>query len=166
MREASRGFVFSAQDALDRAVRDRERREREVAAVVKDLAAHRLHVERLEEAAGESARILREERRRLTAGPAGAEPDPWAAKERIASLRSVVARNQVLLREAKEKERAMADVLGGLRTQLAHAADAQRLLEQVREARLREFKAHGRHAADREADDAAIEAWRRGRASP
>ncbi len=104
---------------------------------------------------------LRDERRRAAAG--GAEVDPRDSRGRIALLRAAAMRDQSLLRDARERERAMVGVLASLRARLAQAADSQRLLEQVRESRLREFRAQGRQVADREADDAAIEAWRRGR---
>lgn len=163
MPEADRGFVFSAQDALDRAVRDRERREREVAAAAKDLAACRQEVARLRAVVDASGAALRDQRRRLTDAAGSPSPDPWGSRERIAALRAAAARDQSLLLQATEREGALSGVLTAARARLAEAADAQRLLEQVREARLREYRAHGRHAADREADDAAIEAWRRNR---
>jgi hypothetical protein len=99
----------------------------------------------------------------LTDAAGSPSPDPWGSRERIAALRAAAARDQSLLLQATEREGALSGVLTAARARLAEAADAQRLLEQVREARLREYRAHGRHAADREADDAAIEAWRRNR---
>lgn len=162
MREASGGFAFSAQDALDRAVRERERLEREVAAASRGLAAHRQALDGAERAAAASKLALRERRCRLAAEAGGLADDPRDARGRIASLRAAAARDQSLVRLALERERALASVLAALRIRLAQASDAQRLLEQVREARLREFRAAGRQSADRQADDAAIEVWRRG----
>ncbi|MFZ4431184.1 MAG: hypothetical protein ACOYPS_12615, partial [Phycisphaerales bacterium] len=86
MPEADRGFVFSAQDALDRAVRDRERREREVAAAAKDLAACRHDVARLREVVIASGAALRLQRRGLTDAAGSPSPDPWGSRERIAAL--------------------------------------------------------------------------------
>lgn len=163
MAEADRGFVFSAQDALDRAVRDRERREREVVAAAKDLAACRGDVARLEQIVAASQRSLRDQRRRLTRAGGTLGPDPWGSRERIAALRAAASRDQLLLQAAAERERALSGVVAAARARLAQAVDAQRLLEQVREARLREYRSLERQAADREADDAAIEAWRRTR---
>ena len=163
MPEADRGFVFSAQDALDRAVRDRERCEREVAAAARDMAACRHDVARLREVVIASGAALRLQRRGLTDAAGSPSPDPWGSRERIAALRAAAARDQSLLLQATEREGALSGVLAAARARLAEAADAQRLLEQVREARLRAYKAQERHAADREADDAAIDAWRRNR---
>lgn len=163
MPEADGGFVFSAQDALDRVVRDRERHERAVIAAAKDVAACRQHVERLRAIVNASGAALRDQRRRLTDAAGSSSPDPWGSRERIAALRAAASRDRWMLLEATERERALSGVLAGARAQLAQAADAQRLLEQVREARLREHRAHERRAADREADDAAIQAWRRTR---
>lgn len=161
MPEADRGFVFSAQDALDRAVRDRERREREVIAAARDLASCRHDVARLRAVVDAAGAALRAQRRRLTDTAGAPGPDPWGSRERIAALRAAASRYQSLLPAATERERALSGVLASARAQLAQAADAQRLLEQVREARLRAYRARERHAADREADDAATNASRR-----
>jgi chromosome segregation ATPase len=163
MPEADGGFVFSAQDALDRVVRDRERHERAVIAAAKDVAACRQDVERLRAIVNASGAALRHQRRRLTDATGSPNPDRWGSRERIAAMRAAASRDRWLLLEATERERALSDVLAAARAQLAQAADAQRLLEQVREARLREHRAHERRAADREADDAAIQVWRRTR---
>jgi hypothetical protein len=163
MPEADRGFVFSAQQALDRVVRDRERRAREVIAAAKDVAACRHDVAMLREVVNASGAALRDQRRRLTDAAGSSSPDPWGLRERIAALRAAASRDRWLLLEATERERALSEVLAAARAQLAQAADAQRLLEQVREARLREHRTRERRAADREADDTAIEAWRRAR---
>ena len=166
-----RSFEFSAQYALDRALALRERRERELATALRALEAHQRTLKALTEAHAAAALAVQEARQGLARlGPGThARHDSVevleVARAQLQSLRQRERRQATILQTGQQALAVAASALREARAAFEQASSAAKMLEQVREARLREFKAVRMQAQERDADDAALDAWRRGRTS-
>jgi hypothetical protein len=165
-----RSFEFSAQYALDRALAARERRERELSSALRSLEAQQQTQRALAEAHQTASAAVLEARRdlaRLRAPQGSAEPgtvdDVEAVRARLQILRQRERRQATILQTGQQGVAVAAAAVREARAAFEQASSAARMLEQVREARLREFKVARLQAQEREADDAALDAWRRGR---
>jgi hypothetical protein len=87
------------------------------------------------------------------------------ARAQLQSLRQRERRQATILQTGQQALAVAASALREARAAFEQASSAAKMLEQVREARLREFKAVRMQAQERDADDAALDAWRRGRTS-
>lgn len=166
-----RTFEFSAQYALDRALALRERRERELSTTLRALEAHQRTMQALTEVHAAAAQAVQDARQALARlGPAThARPDSVevleVARAQLQSLRQRERRQATILQTGQQALAVAASAVREARAAFEQASSAARMLEQVRDARLREFKVARMQAQERDADDAALDAWRRGRTS-
>ncbi|MCX5690163.1 MAG: hypothetical protein NTV94_10350 [Planctomycetota bacterium] len=164
-----RSFEFSAQFALDRALAQRERRERELSTALRALEAHQRTLKALTDAHTAAAAAVQDARRTLAHhGPAG-QPVPACAevleiaRAQLQSLRQRERRQATILQTGQQALAVAESAVREARAAFEQASSAARMLEQVREARYREHRAARMQAQERDADDAALDAWRRGR---
>jgi hypothetical protein len=160
-----RGFIFSAQFALDRAHAARESRELSLT------QALRLHESELVVTQALAATLLQTEsavdaaRRRLAENAGQSGEDLLNARQMLDTLRALRRRQAESLKARRQLAEAAGERVRAARAAFEEADAALRVLQQVRDARLREYKMARNIAAERADEEAALQAWRRGQDS-
>ena len=161
---SERGFEFSAQYALDRALVQREQRERELARALRALEsqeqaqsalrlAHQTALDAVASARRELARPLPGER---------LAEELEAGRAQLRALRRREGRQSAIVVAGQQAVTIAAGAVRDARAAFDRAHAAATMLAQIRDVRLREFKTLRLQADQRDQDDAALAAWRRG----
>jgi hypothetical protein len=157
-----RGFVFSAQFALDRALATRESREHSLTQALR-LHESELAVTRaLASTLAQTDAALDAARRGLAENAAASGEDLISARQMLETIRARRRRQADSLKARAQLCDAAAERVRAARSTFEEADAALRVLQQVREARLREYRLARNSAAERADDEAALHAWRRG----